>query len=87
MNKRMDGLAARLAVVSLFASLTLNAQSKPSLEETLLGIRTPLLLSVSGFSGEGAQVLSAALLQARFVLLGEEHFSKEVPGLRLRCAM
>ncbi len=54
-------------------------QPKPTLEEALLQARTSLLLNDGKFSGPGAAVLDTAVQQSRFVLLGEDHITHEIP--------
>jgi hypothetical protein len=70
-------LVLNLLVVTLWAQQT----AKPKLAEALAQSRSPLMLEGGKLGGEGASVLSRAIVSSRFVLLGEEHFSKEVPKL------
>lgn len=73
----------RTVLVLFLASLPLAAQvqkaPKPTFEEALLQTRTPLILADGRFSGPGADILNAAVHQSRFVLLGEDHMTREVP--------
>src|ERR1700731_1440410 len=70
------------AVLNLSA-LSLWAQSadKPTLVHALAQSRSPLVLERGALRGQGAEILSRAIASSRFVLLGEEHLSKEVPQL------
>ena len=70
-------LVLNLSVAALWAQ----PPAKPTLTEALAQSRSPLVLEGGKLGGEGAGVLSRAILSSRFVLLGEEHFSKEVPQL------
>ncbi len=45
----------------------------------LFEARTPIVLSDGKFAGEGAAVLASALEQQRFILLGEDHITREIP--------
>lgn len=66
-----------LSTVSLFAQVA----KEPTFTEALFQIRSPLVLANGSLSGTGAEVLSHAIASSRFVLLGEDHFSKEIPQL------
>jgi hypothetical protein len=64
------------------------AQPKPTFEQALVEARSPLVLSGGKFSGAGADVLSAAVAESRFVMLGEDHITHEIPGFAAAlCAM
>lgn len=65
----------------LLFALPLAAQtnSKPTLSEGLTQARTALVLSEGKFSGAGMNVLTQAVAQSRFVLLGEDRFTREIP--------
>lgn len=41
---------------------------------------SPLILRPEGFSGPGAAILSEAIDASRYVLIGESHFSREIPA-------
>lgn len=62
-------------------ALPLAAQTprKATLNEALLAARTPIVLNDGKFSGAGADVLTQALAQSKFVLLGEDHLTREIP--------
>lgn len=84
MSGRM--LALRIALVlggSLLAGSVAGAQSQSetSFTQALLAARQPLVLSSSELSGSGAATLRAAVQPARYVLLGEDHFTREIPNL------
>jgi hypothetical protein len=57
------------------------APPKPTLEDALLQARTSLVLNDGKFSGPGALVLDAAVERSRFVLLGEDHITHEIPAI------
>ena len=54
-------------------------QAAPTLKDALAGARAALVMSDAGLSGEGAAILASAVGESRFVLLGEDHFSREIP--------
>jgi hypothetical protein len=71
---------AILLVTLPFASRAQTApKPKPTFEEALIQVRTPLILAGGKFSGAGADTLNGAVQQARFVLLGEDHITREIP--------
>jgi erythromycin esterase-like protein len=73
-------LAMALLAAPLAASLaTAQPNAKLTLDQALAQARTPLVLSAGEFSGAGAEVLNKAVEQSRFVLVGEDHFSHEIP--------
>jgi hypothetical protein len=58
------------------------AQAPPSpldLGEALTGARHAIALGPQGFSGEGATLLRQAVSEARYVAIGEDHFTREIP--------
>ena len=72
---------SRVPLVLLLAALPLAAQTapRPTLESALLETRTPIVFAGGQFSGSGAQVLNDAVAHSRFVLLGEDHITREIP--------
>ena len=52
---------------------------KQTLEEALIHARNPLVLNDGKLSGAGAVLLDKALQQSRFVMLGEDHMTREIP--------
>jgi erythromycin esterase-like protein len=76
-----------ISALSLLVPLSLTAQAqtpaqtpaKPTFEEALLASRSPIVLADGRFTGAGAAVLDTAVQSARFVLLGETHFTREIP--------
>ena len=68
-----------LAILLTASSLAAQSVTKPTLATALLEVRTPLVLSDGKFAGDGAAVLSGALEQPRFILLGEDHITREIP--------
>ncbi len=69
----------------LFAALPIAASSQtapgPTLKEALMQSRTTMTLSGNRLNGPGADVLNMAIQQSRFVLLGEDHLTHEIPPL------
>jgi hypothetical protein len=72
-------LAILLVSLSFASRAQTESKPKPSFAEALIQIRTPLILDGGKFSGAGADTLNAAVQQARFVLLGEDHITREIP--------
>jgi len=70
----------RIALVLRLMTFPLAAQSvtKPTLASALLDARS-FLCSEGKFAGDGAAVLTSALEQPRFILLGEDHVTREIP--------
>jgi hypothetical protein len=73
----------RISPAALVIALAIVTQAqtapKPTLQEALIQARTSLVLNDGKFSGPGALVLDAAVQQSRFVLLGEDHMTREIP--------
>jgi|SRR5215472_5563855 len=51
----------------------------PTLEEKLRDVRYELHVEGRKFSGNGAPLLASAIADARYVLIGEDHFTREIP--------
>lgn len=51
----------------------------PSFEQALREARTGIGFEKTGFTGSGAPVLQKAIAESRFVLIGEDHFTREIP--------
>lgn len=51
----------------------------PTLEEKLRDVRYELHVGGRKFSGNGATVLASAIADARYVLIGEDHLTREIP--------
>jgi hypothetical protein len=66
-----------LAAPALAAALY--AQAKPTLESSLAGAEYALSIEDGRIAGPGAPVVQTAIAQADFVLLGEDHLSREIP--------
>jgi hypothetical protein len=75
----------RTTLVILLAALSTQtfAQTVPkpkqTFEEALVQARNPLVLSDGKLLGAGAILLNAAVQQSRFVMLGEDHLTHEIP--------
>lgn len=80
---------ASLAALCLNTVSSLHAQvpadsspkppSPPSFEEKLREVRFDLHVGPDGFSGRAAPLLEQAIAEARYVLVGEDHLSCEIP--------
>jgi hypothetical protein len=77
-----------LAAFSLSVQSQTASKSKPTFEQALIEARSPVVLADGKFSGAGAEVLSAAVAESRFVMLGEDHITHEIPQFaEAVCAM
>ena len=70
------------ALIACMAAPLLAAQAAP--EKTPFAVRleqsrTTLQVDADGLHGPGAAVLAKAVAQARYVLIGEDHLSREIP--------
>ncbi|MDB5687436.1 MAG: hypothetical protein JWR77_2025 [Rhizorhabdus sp.] len=52
----------------------------PSLAEALVASRHVLTMSPAGFGGDGAPILRKAVEDARYVAIGEDHITREIPA-------
>jgi hypothetical protein len=73
--------AALIIALSFAAQAQMTPAPNPTLEQALLQSRTSLVLDDGKFSGPGADVLDTAIQQSRFVLLGEDHYTREIPSI------
>ncbi len=69
---------ALVLLLMMLHSFLLSAQA-PELPQALAKARYPLQLTEHGFSGPGAPILTAALDGAKYVAIGEDHFTREIP--------
>jgi hypothetical protein len=53
--------------------------ARPTLQQALVQARYPVVLKGSELSGTGATVLNNAIRTSRFVMLGEDHITREIP--------
>ena len=65
----------------LFAQAPANPPPKPTLESSLASAAYPLRIEDGKLADAGAAILQAAIAQADFVLLGEDHLTREIPRL------
>jgi hypothetical protein len=69
--------------LALSLSLSSMASAQNPVDSTfknaLSAVRFPLLLAHDSYSGAGAKVLDDAVDQAKFVLVGEDHITREIP--------
>jgi hypothetical protein len=56
------------------------AQTSQDLPSALKAARHPLAVEGGALSGEGSDVIRAALSEARYVAIGEDHFTREIPA-------
>jgi hypothetical protein len=56
-----------------------SASQSTSLGEKLASVRYDLRVEQGVFVGSGANVLAQAVSQAQYVLIGEDHFTREIP--------
>lgn len=68
-----------LAAAGTFAAQSVPPKLTPTLEEKLREARYELHVEGGKFSGNGAPVLASAIADARYVLIGEDHFTREIP--------
>jgi hypothetical protein len=64
---------------SVALSSSLFAQAKPTLEGSLADAAYALNIEDGRMTGSGAPILQTAIAQADFVLLGEDHLTREIP--------
>ena len=78
---KLKSIAAALALATLCAA---SAHADPvaslSFADRLAQAGSPLTVRPEGFSGPGAAILSEAIGASRYVLIGESHFSREIPA-------
>ena len=83
----MNPLCFRLLALSLACAGSLQAETptpspipaRPSFEEALRTARFDLHVGSDGFTGTASPVLQKAIGEARFVGIGEDHLSREIP--------
>jgi hypothetical protein len=75
----MISLRYILAVALIALPVAAQTKPKPTLAEALLDARAPLVLADGKYSGAGASVMSSAVSESRFVLIGEDHVTREIP--------
>ena len=66
-------------LLCLSGAVAAQTQPRPTLDEALAQARLPLVVDEGGFSGAGAPVLTQAIAQSDFVLIGEDHVTREIP--------
>ena len=68
--------------VCLLSISAARSQTAPStFQQALVQARYPIILKNGALSGTGATLLNDAIRPARFVMLGEDHFTREIPQL------
>lgn len=82
MRRIHSGLSAVvLAGLGAFATSAVAQQAAPApFAERLARAITPLEVTPDGLSGTGGQVLSSAVTDSRYVLIGESHMTREIPA-------
>ncbi|VXB72556.1 hypothetical protein [Brevundimonas sp. G8] len=77
----LKSIAAALSLAGLCAGSAHAETLAPlTFAERLAQAGSPLILRPEGFSGPGAAILSEAIDASRYVLIGESHFSREIPA-------
>lgn len=77
----LKSIAAALSLTSLCAvSAHAETVAPPAFADRLAQAGSPLTVGPEGFSGPGAVILSEAVDTSRYVLIGESHFSREIPA-------
>lgn len=80
MIRRIAAIAAATAVFLATPSAAAPASAQPaSFAAQLEQVRTTLQVDANGLHGPGAAVLAQAIAPARYVLIGEDHLSREIP--------
>jgi hypothetical protein len=73
----------RILFVFLVSSCLAKSQTAPAagptFQQALIQARYPVVLKNSELSGTGATVLNNAIRTSRFVMLGEDHITREIP--------
>jgi hypothetical protein len=75
----------KIVALALIASMTaslVSAQTRPNtvpFTSRLEQSRTTMRVDASGLHGAGSTVLAEAMVPARYVLVGEDHLSREIP--------
>lgn len=83
MNLRSMASAVALAglwAASAHAQTGAQTVTPPTFAERLAQAGSPLTVGPQGFSGPGAVILSEAVDASRYVMIGESHFSREIPA-------
>jgi hypothetical protein len=55
--------------------------ANPTIAEALRSTRSAIGLTPDGLAGDGAKILQSAIAPARFVAIGEDHATREIPAL------
>lgn len=79
MRLKLIGAALSLAC-QCAASASAETAVPLSFADRLAQAGSPLTVRPEGFSGPGAAILSDAVEASRYVLIGESHFSREIPA-------
>lgn len=78
---RLKSIGAALSLACLCAASAYAETVVPlTFAERLAQAGSPLTVRPEGFSGPGAAILSDAVDASRYVLIGESHFSREIPA-------
>ncbi|WEJ99785.1 MAG: hypothetical protein P0Y59_23260 [Candidatus Sphingomonas phytovorans] len=77
----LKSIAAALALASLGAASAHAETVAPlTFADRIAHAGAPLIVRPEGFSGPGAAILAEAIDASRYVLIGESHFSREIPA-------
>ncbi len=78
---RLKSIGAALSLACLcVASAHAETVAPLTFADRLAQAGSPLTVRPDGFSGPGAAILSEAVGASRYVLIGESHFSREIPA-------
>lgn len=78
---RLKSIGAALSLACLCAASASAETVVPlTFADRLAQAGSPLTVRLEGFSGPGAAILSDAVNASRYVLIGESHFSREIPA-------
>ncbi|WP_422506033.1 hypothetical protein [Stenotrophomonas sp. GZD-301] len=78
---RLKSIGAALSLACLCAASAHAETVAPlTFADRLAQAGSPLTVGPEGFSGPGAAILSDAVDASRYVLIGESHFSREIPA-------
>jgi hypothetical protein len=80
MARSLAGTLTALCLALSTASASAQpAAPAPGLRAALLATRQPVIPDDGGFTGTGAEAIRDAVAAARYVSIGEDHFTREIP--------
>jgi len=80
-RENVDRMLQAIAITFTWAALAspLFAQAKPTLQSGIADAAYALSIADGKIAGQGAPILQEAIAHADFVLLGEDHITREIP--------